>query len=335
MRLPVFAHIQLDDILLAAEQRFAQCVAQLGLAHSTGPQEQKTPDGAPGIPQPSIAAQDGMDNRLHRLLLPHHTLPQAVFQPLGRKSLSHRKSGHRPRRLLYLPLGQHQPPGCSHSALQHACPVDPQPGRRLIQQVQRLIRQKACREIPHRKPDRRLQCILGNDHPVVLFIARAQPPQDRHCLFLGRLLHQNTLEPPGQRAVLFDGLAVLRYGGGTNNLQFPAGKFRLHDISRIYRAFRRANAHNGMNLINKKNHIPSRRHFLHNGPDPLLKVTAILSTGHHCWQVQSNDPLIRQSQRHPALRNALRQPLHHGGLAHSRLTDQTGIIFGTPGKDLQ
>ena len=149
VRLPVFAHIQLDDILLTAKQRFAQCVAQLGLAHSTGPQEQKAPDGAPGIPQPSIAAQDGMDNLLHRLLLSYHTLPQAVFQPLGRKSLSHRKPGHRPRRLLYLPLGQHQPPGCSHSALQHACPVDPQPGRCLIQQVQRLIRQKSCREIPY------------------------------------------------------------------------------------------------------------------------------------------------------------------------------------------
>ena len=340
VRFAVFAHVQLDDILFAAEERFAQRIAQLGLAHAAGAEEQKAADGAPGVTQAGAASQDGMRHGIHRLLLPHHALPQPLLQPFGRKLLCpRRQSGHGSGCRLHLPEGQSGPaagfPPRSPAGGSAAQTVDPHAGRRFIQQVQRLIRQETGGKIAHREPDRSLQRFLRDEQPVMLFVARTQSPQNRHRLLLAGFFHQNALEPPGQRAVLFDGLAIFRNGGGADHLQIAAGQSGLHDIGGIHRPLRRTDPHDGVDLIDKQDHIPGRCYFLHHRPDSLFKVPAVLGPGHHRRQIQRDDPLFRQGKRHPSFRDPLCQPFDDGGLTHPRFPDQAGVIFGAAGKDLQ
>ena len=276
-----------------------------------------------------------MNDRLHCLLLSHYALTQTAFQPLCRKSLSCRQPCHSACRLLYFPLGQGQPSRRPQPHRSRSPPFDAQPRCRLIKQVYRLIRQKTGGKIPHRKPNRRLQRLIGDEHFVVLLISRTQSLHDCQRLLLGRFLYQHALKASCQCAVLFNGLAVFRNGGGANDLQFSARQLRLHHISGVHSALRRADPHNGMDLINKQNDISCCRYLLNDRTDPFFKVAAVLGSSYHCRKIQRHNPFFRQCHRDSPLRNALRKPFYHRCFTNACLTDQAGIIFGTTGKNLQ
>ena len=59
----------------------------------------------------------------------------------------------------------------------------------------------------------------------------------------------------------------------------------------------------------------------------LLKLAAVLCTGHQARQVQAHQPLAEQCPRHAALGNADSQTLGDGTLAHAALTNQDGIVL--------
>jgi hypothetical protein len=84
--LHILGHVDADHGVLVAEHGLGQRLAQLGLAHAGGAQEQERADGALGILQPHAAAADGPGHGLYGLVLAHHALVELLLhveQPLA------------------------------------------------------------------------------------------------------------------------------------------------------------------------------------------------------------------------------------------------------------
>ena len=67
--------------------------------------------------------------------------------------------------------------------------------------------------------------------------------------------HQHRLEAPLQGRVLFDVLAVLVQGGGPHAAQDAAGQGRLEHIGGVHGAFAGTGAHQGVQFVDKKDHL--------------------------------------------------------------------------------
>ena len=148
------------------------------------------------------------------------------------------------------------------------------------------------------------------------------------------LLHPHRLEPAFQGLVLLDILAVLVKGRSANDLDLPAGEGRLEDVARIHSAFALACGGDGVDLVNKQDHIARSLDLCQQALDPLLKLAPELGASHQTGEVQQEDLLVLQSGRHLALGDALGDALCNGGLAHARLTDQTGVVLLAAAQDL-
>ena len=148
------------------------------------------------------------------------------------------------------------------------------------------------------------------------------------------LLHPHRLEPALQGLVLFDILAVLRKGGGADDLDLPAGKGGLEDIARVHGALALAGGGDGVDLINEQNHVARLADLVQQALDPLLKLAAELGARHQGGQVQQIDFLVLQLGRHLPGGDPLGDALGNGGLAHAGLADQAGVVLLTPGQDL-
>ena len=82
------AHVQADHGVLVVEHRLRQGLAQLGLAHAGGAEENERADGPIGVLQAGAVAADGVGHRLDGLVLVDHPLMDAIFhhqqlRPLG------------------------------------------------------------------------------------------------------------------------------------------------------------------------------------------------------------------------------------------------------------
>ena len=169
---------------------------------------------------------------------------------------------------------------------------------------------------------------------MVRLIAIAQSFQDQERLLRGRLPHRDRLEPPFQRRVLFDVLAVLVQRGRADDLQLPACQRGFENIGGVHRALRGAGADQGVQLVNKQDDVPGLDDLVDGVFDSFLKVAAVLGAGDHAGQIQRHHPFAAQQLRHVPVRDLLRQPFGDGGLADARLADEAGIILGTARQDL-
>ena len=99
--------------------------------------------------------------------------------------------------------------------------------RRLIQQVDGLIRQKAVVDIAHGKLIGRCQGLLIQADPMVLLQGGPQALEHFQGLLPARLRHLHRLEAPLQGRVLLDMAAVFLRRGGADDLHLPSPKSGL------------------------------------------------------------------------------------------------------------
>ena len=84
-----------------------------------------------------------------------------------------------------------------------------EPRRRLVDQVDGLIREEAVADVTVRQRRRRHYRRIRDAHAVVLLVPVLEPAQDRDRVLDARLVHVDRLEAPGERRVLLDVLLVL------------------------------------------------------------------------------------------------------------------------------
>ena len=87
--------------------------------------------------------------------------------------------------------------------------LHPQPGGRLINQVNRLVRQVPVGNVAVAERGGRDAGRVLDTHAVVDFVPLLEAAQDADRVLHRRLVHVHRLEPPFQRGVLLDVLAVL------------------------------------------------------------------------------------------------------------------------------
>ena len=90
------------------------------------------------------------------------------------------------------------------SLLRHLIIAKLPSGCRLVNQIDRLVRQKTVIDIALRQLHCRLKRPVQDRHTVMLFIGRTKSLQNLECLLLGRFLDVHRLKTPLQSRIFLD-----------------------------------------------------------------------------------------------------------------------------------
>ena len=318
-----------------------------------------------GARKPRSAPPHRVRHGLHRRALPDHEAGKGILQmiqrpvlPLrrhrdprpGEDGICHIPGAHRMRRL---PVIQGSDPLLQSQRLGKILPGNGplqfliQPGlcaapggapagvgRRLIQQIQGLVRQEIAAEISRRHADRRRNGILADFQTVMLFQTRTQSPQDLQGLRLAGLFHPDAAEPPLQSGVLLDALSVFLLGGGPDNLNPPPPQGRLEDVCGVDGPLCRPRSHQHVHLVDEEDDVSRLFDFRKQIPHPLFKFAAVFCPRHQHGGVEAVEQLAPQGWRHLLRGHAPGQTLHDGGLPHAGIAHQGGIVLMLPAEHL-
>ena len=164
---------------------------------------------------------------------------------------------------------------------------------------------------------------------MVDLVALAQAAQDADRVLDGRLIDQHRLEAALERGVLLDVLPVLAQRGGADGVQLAARQHRLEHVRGVERAFGRAGADHGVQLVDEQHdRALGLRDLGQHRLEPILELAAILRAGDQRPHVEADDALVLEALGHVAADDALRQPLDDGGLADAGLADQHRVVLG-------
>ena len=211
--LHILGHVEAQH--LDAEGR-GQLFGHFGLAHARRAAEQEGPDRLGRITQAGAGQLHGRRHLFDRRRLAEDDAVQVVLeqaQALG-IGLGHRlgrDTGHAGDDDLDLLLADDLLPlgfGQQHLA-----------GTRLVDDVDRLVRQFAVGHVARRQLDRRAQGPVRVADLVVAFVGSLEPFQDLDRVLDGRLIDVDLLEATGQGPVLFEMLAVFLVGGRAHAAQ--------------------------------------------------------------------------------------------------------------------
>jgi hypothetical protein len=120
--------------------------------------------------------------------------------------------------------------------------AQPHARRRLVDQVDRLVREVPPADVAVRHLGRRHVRLVRDGHLVVRLEAVPKPPQDDDRLLDGRLGDDDRLEPPLQGRIFLDVLLVLVECGRANEVQLAARELRLERVRDVQPALAAAAA---------------------------------------------------------------------------------------------
>ncbi len=211
---------------------------------------------------------------------------------------------------------------------------DARAGARFVHDVDGFVRQEPAGDIAIGKFHGGLDGGVRHLGFVMVFVFRPETFQNLDGFIDGRSLHFDVLEAAFQRGVLLNILAVLVECGGADALQLAPAQGGFDDVRGVHRAFGRAGAHDGVQLVDEQNDVFGAPDFVHHSFDALFKLAAVLGAGHHERQVEGDDAFLAQQLGHVALGNFLSQTFDDGGFAHASLTEQHGVVLGAAAQNL-
>ena len=88
-----------------------------------------------------------------------------------------------------------------------------------------------------------------------------------------------------------------------------------------------------MKLVNKEDEIGLLAYLGHDALEPVLKLPAVLRPRDHGGNIHRNNAFALQGLGHAPVGDALAKTLHYGGLTHSRLSDETGVVLSAAGQN--
>src|SRR5262249_25164196 len=117
-------------------------------------------------------------------------------------------------------------------------------------------------------------------------------------------------------------------------LDLAAGERGLEHVGGVDGAFRRPGSDQRVELVEEEHHVLGLADLLHDRLSPLLELAAILCAGCEGAQVALEEPVLGGATGDPMPHDALGQSLDDGGLPHSGLADEDGIVLRPSGEDL-
>ena len=209
-------------------------------------------------------------------------------------------------------------------------PAQPHLRGRLVDQVDRLVRQLVLADVAVRQPRRGEQRLVGDLRVVMELVALAQAAQDRDGLVDRRLLDHDRREPARQRRVALD-LAVLGERGGADHAQLAARQHRLEHVRGVHPAFRVAGAEDRVQLVEEQHDLAVgvldlRERRL----QALLELAAELAARDHAGEVERDHAAVDQALVDVALGDPQGEALRDRGLADAGLADQHDVVLAPP-----
>ena len=192
---------------------------------------------------------------------------------------------------------------------------------RLVEGIDSFVRHEAVCHVAVCQFDTCHQCFVRIAHVVMLLVAILNVTQYLQRLLVVRRLHLHLLESALQGSVFLDRVAVFVERCCTYTLYGAPCQCRFHDVGSIHRTWCRASSDNGVNLVDKYDHVGVGLQLLHQGFQALLELSAILRTGYYARHVEGVDVLAKEHRTCVVLGYQLCQSFHDGTLAHTRLTN--------------
>ena len=163
---------------------------------------------------------------------------------------------------------------------------------------------------------------------MVHLVALLQPAEDRDRVLDRRLADEHLLEPPFERGVLLDVLAVLVERRRADEAQLAAREQRLDHVARVDRTLGAAGADERVQLVDERDDLAvGLGDLLEHGLEPLLELAAVLRARDHRAEVERDQPLAAQALGHVALDDAPREAFDDRGLADARIADEHRVVL--------
>ena len=212
--------------------------------------------------------------------------------------------------------------------------LDAQARAGLVDEVDGLVGQVAIGDVTVGQIGRRHQRLIGDRHPMVLFVAIAQTLEDLDGVRHRRLFDLDRLEAPLECGVFLEVLAVLVERRRADGLQFTASEHRLEDRRRVDGAFGRTGTDERVQLVDEDDDVAAGADLFEHLLEALFEIAAITRTGDQRAQIERVDLLALDGLGDIAAGNGLREAFDDGGLADTRLADEHRIVLGAPRQHL-
>ena len=231
---------------------------------------------------------------------------------------------------------QFHPPQIRFSLLHHlrfGGDFDLQLGRRLINQIDRLVRQATVADVAIRQPIGGLNRLIGDRDAVMQLVALPQAAQDLQAELEVRLANQHLLKAPVKGGILFHRPPVFLRRRRTDATQIPPRQGGFEQAARIGAAA--VTAHHGVELVDEQHHPGIRAtHLLQHGAQAFLELTAEFGPGDQGTEIKGNQSQPLQGIRYLSSHNPLGQELGDGRLADAGFSDQHRVVFAAAGEHL-
>ncbi|SVK51772.1 Protein of uncharacterised function (DUF3170) [Acinetobacter baumannii] len=274
MPLHVLGHVETQQLDI---HRLGQLYGDLGFPDPGRPGEQEGTDRLAFVAQTGAAHLDRFRQRFDRLILAEYQHLQAIAQVSQHVAIAGRHGflrdasdtrhhgfdiGHVDGFLAL--AGRHQPAA----------------GARLVDHVDRLVRQMTIVDVFHRQLHRGADRLGGITHVVVRFILGLQAVDDLNGLFRRRFGDIDLLETARQSAILFEDVAELLVGGRADHPDLAARQQRFDQIGGIHLPARsRTGADDGVNFIDEQDAVLILFQLLEQRLEAFLEVAAVFGAG--------------------------------------------------------
>ncbi len=210
----------------------------------------------------------------------------------------------------------------------HGVDLDAQRSRGLVNQVDGFVGQKTVGDVAMRQRGRRHNGRVLDADAVMNFVFLAQTAQDGDGVLHVGLADINNLEAALQRGIFLDVLAIFVQRGRANGAQLAARQGGLQHVGSVNRAFRRARAHQRVQLVDEQDDLPLRLlDLFQHRFQAVFEFAAILRARQHRAQVERHHALVLQLLGNVAGNDALRQTFHDRGLADAGLANQHRVVL--------
>ena len=162
----------------------------------------------------------------------------------------------------------------------------------LVERINSLVGEIAVAHKALSEAHTRLNCIIGVFHTMMIFIFILYLIENLNGLLSSGRFNHHFLETAFKCTVFLYVLAILIESGCADALDFSACKSRFQQVGSVHRARSTSGTHNGVNLIDKENHLFMTRHLINYSLDAFLKLATIFRASHKCSHVERHHTLV-------------------------------------------
>ena len=180
----------------------------------------------------------------------------------------------------------------------------------------------------------RLERRVGVGHAVMLFVAAPQTGEDLDRFVDRRLVDGDLLQPPGERAILFDVLELLERRRA-DDAKIAGREQRLDQRREIHRAAGdRAGADGRVHFVDEENRLRPGAERRDDRLEAFFEVAAEPRARQQRAGVEREDLGILQRALHVVVQQPRGEAFGHRGLADARLADEHRVVLAAAAEHL-